>query len=144
MVADPVEWLAGIRCFIREGRVVASSPYISFGRPVWRPWGQGGEKADQTGPRGTLAAVQRGERAQQREGRDQEEDTKNEAHRFPHIGSVPVRRWDRNREAIVSTHGPNDSGADQRAEVKPVRGCLLDGSTIRSPWNERGLASAAM
>jgi protein-tyrosine phosphatase len=45
LVADPVEWLAEFRCFICEGRVVASSPYISFGRPVWRAWGQGGEKA---------------------------------------------------------------------------------------------------
>jgi hypothetical protein len=24
---------------------VASSPYLSFGRPIWRAWGQGGEKA---------------------------------------------------------------------------------------------------
>jgi hypothetical protein len=24
---------------------VASSPYLSFGRPVWRAWWQGGEKA---------------------------------------------------------------------------------------------------
>src|SRR4029453_15325764 len=43
--AEPVEWLAEYRCFVREGEVVASSPYLSFGRPVWRPWGQGGEKA---------------------------------------------------------------------------------------------------
>jgi protein-tyrosine phosphatase len=45
LVADPVEWLAEFRCFVREGQVVASSPYISFGRPIWRAWGQGGEKA---------------------------------------------------------------------------------------------------
>jgi hypothetical protein len=45
LVADPVEWLAEFRCFVCEGRVVASSRYISFGRPVWRAWGQGGEKA---------------------------------------------------------------------------------------------------
>jgi hypothetical protein len=45
LLAEPVEWLAEYRCFIREGQVVASSPYLSFGRPVWRPWGQGGEKA---------------------------------------------------------------------------------------------------
>jgi hypothetical protein len=45
LVADPVEWLAEFRCFVCEGRVVASSPYLSFGRPVWRAWGQGGEKA---------------------------------------------------------------------------------------------------
>jgi protein-tyrosine phosphatase len=45
LVADPVEWLAEFRCFVCEGRVTATSPYLSFGRPVWRAWGQGGEKA---------------------------------------------------------------------------------------------------
>jgi protein-tyrosine phosphatase len=45
LVAEPVEWLAEFRCFVREGRVVASSPYLSFGKPVWKAWGQGGEKA---------------------------------------------------------------------------------------------------
>jgi protein-tyrosine phosphatase len=45
LVAYPVEWLAEFRCFVCEGRVVALSPYISFGRPVWRAWEQGGEKA---------------------------------------------------------------------------------------------------
>jgi protein-tyrosine phosphatase len=49
LVADPVEWLAEFRCFIRAGRVVASSPYLSFGKPVWRAWGQGGEKAVPSG-----------------------------------------------------------------------------------------------
>jgi hypothetical protein len=41
LVAEPVEWLAEYRCFVLEGKVVASSPYLSFGRPVWRA----GEKA---------------------------------------------------------------------------------------------------
>ncbi len=45
LVAEPVEWLAEFRCFVREGSVVATSPYLSFGKPVWRAWGQGGEKA---------------------------------------------------------------------------------------------------
>ena len=45
LVAEPVEWLAEFRCFIREGSVIATSPYLSFGKPVWRAWGQGGEKA---------------------------------------------------------------------------------------------------
>jgi protein-tyrosine phosphatase len=45
LVADPVEWLAEFRCFVREGQVVATSPYLSFGRPFWRAWGEGGEKA---------------------------------------------------------------------------------------------------
>ena len=45
LAAEPVEWLAEYRCFVRDGRVVASSPYLSFGRPVWQPWGQGGEQA---------------------------------------------------------------------------------------------------
>jgi hypothetical protein len=45
LVAEPVDWLAEFRCFVQEGSVVATSPYLSFGRPVWRAWGQGGEKA---------------------------------------------------------------------------------------------------
>jgi protein-tyrosine phosphatase len=45
LVAEPVEWLAEFRCFVREGQVVATSPYLSFGKPFWRTWGQGGEKA---------------------------------------------------------------------------------------------------
>src|SRR5262249_28951313 len=45
LVAEPVEFLAEFRCFVREGSVVATSPYLSFGKPVWKPWGQGGEKA---------------------------------------------------------------------------------------------------
>jgi hypothetical protein len=45
LLAEPVEWLAEFRCFVCEGRVVATSPYLSFGKPNWRPWGQGGEKA---------------------------------------------------------------------------------------------------
>jgi hypothetical protein len=44
-VAEPVEFLAEFRCFVQEGSVVATSPYLSFGRPAWRAWGQGGEKA---------------------------------------------------------------------------------------------------
>jgi hypothetical protein len=45
LLSEPVEWLAEYRCFVLVGKVVASSPYLSFGRPVWRPFGQGGEKA---------------------------------------------------------------------------------------------------
>jgi hypothetical protein len=41
LMSEPVEWLAEYRCFILEGRVAATSPYNSFGRPVWRPYGQG-------------------------------------------------------------------------------------------------------
>jgi hypothetical protein len=41
LLAEPVEWSAEYRCFIREGEVAAWSPYISFGRPVWKPFGQG-------------------------------------------------------------------------------------------------------
>jgi hypothetical protein len=43
LVAGPVQWLAEYRCFILEGKVAASSPYLSFGRPVWRPYAEGGE-----------------------------------------------------------------------------------------------------
>ncbi len=37
LVAEPVEWSAEYRCFIREGEVTAWSPYLSFGRPTWTP-----------------------------------------------------------------------------------------------------------
>ncbi len=49
LVAEPVEWLAEFRCFVCEQCVITTSPYLSFGRPVWRPWGQGGEKAVPSG-----------------------------------------------------------------------------------------------
>lgn len=45
LISEPVEFLAEFRCFVCEGQVVASSPYLSFGRPNWKHWGQGGEKA---------------------------------------------------------------------------------------------------
>jgi hypothetical protein len=48
LIAEPVEWLAEFRCFVLEGKVVTSSPYLSFGRPVWQPYGQGGEKATES------------------------------------------------------------------------------------------------
>jgi hypothetical protein len=41
LLAEPVEWSAEYRCFILEGRVAAWSPYISFGRPVWKPFKPG-------------------------------------------------------------------------------------------------------
>jgi len=42
LVSEPVEWTAEYRCFIRERKVAAWSPYLSFGRPVWKP-GSAGE-----------------------------------------------------------------------------------------------------
>src|SRR5262249_27453710 len=45
LVAEPVEWLAEHRCFFCAGRGAGSSPYLSFGRPVWHPWSHGGERA---------------------------------------------------------------------------------------------------
>lgn len=45
LVSEPVQWLAEYRCFIVERKVAATSPYLSFGRPVWRPYGQGGKEA---------------------------------------------------------------------------------------------------
>jgi hypothetical protein len=45
LVAEPVEWLAEFRCFICSGKVATTSPYLSFGRPIWKPHGQGGEMA---------------------------------------------------------------------------------------------------
>src|SRR5262245_2481758 len=41
LLAEPVEWSAEYRCFVREGEVVAWSPYISFGRPTWKPYAPG-------------------------------------------------------------------------------------------------------
>jgi hypothetical protein len=37
LAAEPVEWTSEFRCFVHEGRVEAWSPYLSFGRPVWKP-----------------------------------------------------------------------------------------------------------
>ena len=37
LVSVPVNWTSEFRCFIREGRIEAWSPYLSFGRPVWKP-----------------------------------------------------------------------------------------------------------
>ncbi|HET6246491.1 MAG TPA: ATP-grasp domain-containing protein [Tepidisphaeraceae bacterium] len=34
LAAEPVEWLAEFRCFVLDGKVVAASPYLSFGRPL--------------------------------------------------------------------------------------------------------------
>jgi hypothetical protein len=41
LLAEPVEWSAEYRCFVLEGRVAAWSPYVSFGRPNWKPFGPG-------------------------------------------------------------------------------------------------------
>lgn len=41
LVAEPVEWLEEHRCFILDGEIAASSPYLRFGRPVWRPFASG-------------------------------------------------------------------------------------------------------
>ena len=48
LIAEPVEWSAEFRCFVSEGKVAASSPYLSFGRPVWQPYDKGGEKATES------------------------------------------------------------------------------------------------
>jgi hypothetical protein len=42
LAAEPVDWLFEYRCFVLEGKVVATSPYLQFGRPIWRPFAQGG------------------------------------------------------------------------------------------------------
>jgi ATP-grasp domain-containing protein len=48
LLAEPVQWLAEYRCFILDKKVAAMSPYLSFGRPVWRPYKQGGEEAKES------------------------------------------------------------------------------------------------
>src|SRR5262249_47697373 len=40
LLSEPVEWSAEYRCFINEGEIAAWSPYISFGRPAWKPFGK--------------------------------------------------------------------------------------------------------
>jgi hypothetical protein len=49
LVAEPVEWVTEYRCFVREKKLTAFSPYIHFGRPSWKPWGHGGELAQLPG-----------------------------------------------------------------------------------------------
>jgi hypothetical protein len=41
LLAEPVEWSVEYRCFILEGEVTAWSPYVSQGRPIWKPFGVG-------------------------------------------------------------------------------------------------------
>jgi hypothetical protein len=41
LLAEPVEWSAEYRCFICEGAIAAWSPYLSFGRPAWKPFNCG-------------------------------------------------------------------------------------------------------
>jgi hypothetical protein len=43
LLAEPVEWLEEHRCFILDGRIVATSPYLRFGRPAWQPFARGSE-----------------------------------------------------------------------------------------------------
>jgi len=37
LVSESVEWTSEFRCFIANGKVEAWSPYLSFGRPSWKP-----------------------------------------------------------------------------------------------------------
>jgi hypothetical protein len=57
LTADPVEWLDEYRCFILEGKVMATSPYVNLGRKVWKPYGQGG--ASMRTPSQVLAVCER-------------------------------------------------------------------------------------
>jgi ATP-grasp domain, R2K clade family 2 len=41
LLSEPVEWSAEYRCFVLDTEVVAWSPYISFGRPSWKPYPSG-------------------------------------------------------------------------------------------------------
>jgi hypothetical protein len=36
LLSEPVEWSVELRYFVLEGKAVAGSPYISYGRPAWR------------------------------------------------------------------------------------------------------------
>jgi hypothetical protein len=41
LLAEPVDWSAEYRCFVLDGRIGAWSPYVSFARPNWKPFGPG-------------------------------------------------------------------------------------------------------
>ena len=41
LLAEPVDWSAEYRCFVLDGRIAAWSPYMSFSRPNWKPFGPG-------------------------------------------------------------------------------------------------------
>jgi hypothetical protein len=41
LVSEPIEWSAEYRCFVRDGEIAAWSPYLSFGRPTWKPFAPG-------------------------------------------------------------------------------------------------------
>jgi hypothetical protein len=41
LVAEAVEWTSEFRCFVRDNRVETWSPYLSFGRPTWKPGSAG-------------------------------------------------------------------------------------------------------
>ncbi|WP_071529335.1 ATP-grasp domain-containing protein [Gemmata obscuriglobus] len=43
LLSEPVEWSVELRYFVLEGRVIAGSPYLSYGRPAWR-------RTDASGP----------------------------------------------------------------------------------------------
>jgi hypothetical protein len=38
LLSEPVEWAAEYRYFVLEGKVVAGSSYLAFGRPMWKPF----------------------------------------------------------------------------------------------------------
>ncbi|VTR91478.1 Uncharacterized protein OS=Cystobacter fuscus DSM 2262 GN=D187_009710 PE=4 SV=1: DUF4343 [Gemmata massiliana] len=38
LLSEPVEWSLELRYFVLEGKAVAGSPYLAYGRPAWR-WG---------------------------------------------------------------------------------------------------------
>jgi ATP-grasp domain, R2K clade family 2 len=57
LLAEPVDWSAEYRCFVRDGELAAWSPYISFGRPSWKPFGRGTLPAEV--PASVLAFCQR-------------------------------------------------------------------------------------
>ena len=38
LLSEPVEWVAEYRYFVVEGKVVAGSSYLAFGRPAWKPF----------------------------------------------------------------------------------------------------------
>jgi ATP-grasp domain, R2K clade family 2 len=57
LLSEPVEWSAEYRCFVLDGEVAAWSPYISFGRPSWKPFGRGTRPAQ--APAGVRAFCER-------------------------------------------------------------------------------------
>ena len=57
LLSEPVEWSAEYRCFVLNGQLAEWSPYLSFGRPAWKPDARSRiQPGHVPGPVGTIVA----------------------------------------------------------------------------------------